>query len=288
MVAQLAEDLVHLEDSGDRLDQDGGLDRAARDFERVLRVLEHRVPEPRLEMRLHLREVEVRPGAALDQPPRVVEEVEPEVDERTGRGLAVDQQVLLRKVPATRADQQRRDLLVQPVLASVLLRELDRPLDRVGEVHVPADHVRPGRRVRILEVGHEPARTGVERVDDHLSVGRTGDLDAPVLQVVGRRRHAPAAVVADLARLLQEVRQLAAVPARLCVAARNQQLLARGIELAVKRGDEVEGLGREDLVEALAVGPADLHAAHAIDLCSSSIGWRIGRSRPAWRACAVI
>ena len=38
MVAQLVEDLVHLERGEDRLDQDGRADRPAVDAERVLRV----------------------------------------------------------------------------------------------------------------------------------------------------------------------------------------------------------------------------------------------------------
>ena len=48
--------------------------------------------------------------------------------------------------------------------------------DRVAEVALPLDDVRPGRRARVLEVGHEDARAGVERVDHHLAVDRAGDL----------------------------------------------------------------------------------------------------------------
>jgi hypothetical protein len=61
VLAQLVEDLVHLERGEDRLDQHGRLDRAARDAELVLRHHEHVVPQPRLEMALELRQVEVRP-----------------------------------------------------------------------------------------------------------------------------------------------------------------------------------------------------------------------------------
>ncbi len=50
VVAQLVEDLVHLEGRGDRLDQDGGADRAARYAEVLLRSGEHLVPQPRLEV----------------------------------------------------------------------------------------------------------------------------------------------------------------------------------------------------------------------------------------------
>ena len=90
MVAQLVEDLVHLEGGEDGLDQDGRLDRPVRDAEPRLGPGEDVVPEPRLEVRLQLREVEVPPV------PRVVaEEVEPEVEERAGDRLAVDLEVAL-------------------------------------------------------------------------------------------------------------------------------------------------------------------------------------------------
>ena len=60
VLAELVEDLVHLERREDRLDEDGRLDRPARDPDPVLREAEDVVPEPRLEVALELREVEVR------------------------------------------------------------------------------------------------------------------------------------------------------------------------------------------------------------------------------------
>ena len=60
MLAQLVEDLVHLERGEERLDEHGGLDRAVRQAERVLREGEDVVPEPRLEVALQLGQVEVR------------------------------------------------------------------------------------------------------------------------------------------------------------------------------------------------------------------------------------
>ena len=60
---ELVEDLVHLERREDRLDQHRRAHRAARNPERVLRQLEHAVPQPRLAMRLELRQIEVRPAA---------------------------------------------------------------------------------------------------------------------------------------------------------------------------------------------------------------------------------
>jgi hypothetical protein len=58
--AKLVEDLVHLERGEYRLDQDRSLDGAPRYTQLVLGRLEDVVPEPRLEVALHLRQVEVR------------------------------------------------------------------------------------------------------------------------------------------------------------------------------------------------------------------------------------
>ena len=60
VVAEFVEDLVHLERGRDGLDQDGGADGALRDAEVVLGEDEDLVPEPGLEVALHLGQVVVR------------------------------------------------------------------------------------------------------------------------------------------------------------------------------------------------------------------------------------
>ena len=113
MVAQLVEDLVHLEGGQDRLDQHGGLDRAAREPELLLGVDEDVVPEPRFEVALHLGQIEVWAGAAVEQLLGVVEEVERRSRRASRRSAAPStSDVLLGQVPAARPDQQRRGLLV--------------------------------------------------------------------------------------------------------------------------------------------------------------------------------
>ena len=110
VLAQLVEDLVHLERGEDRLDQDGRLDRPARHAEPVLRPAEHVVPEACLEMRLQLGEVEVAPVPAV-----VAQEVEAEVEQRAGHRRTVDLEVALLEVPAAGADEEHGDLVVQRV-----------------------------------------------------------------------------------------------------------------------------------------------------------------------------
>ena len=214
--------------------------------EPLLRGHEDVVPQPRLEVGLQLGQVEVGPGAPLPQRLRVVEEVEPEVEEEGRDRLPVVLDVLLRQVEPARPDEEDGGLLAEAVLLAGVGRLVrDRAPDRVPEVLVAEDHVLPGGRVRVLEVGHEDARAGVERVDDHLPVDGPGDLDPAVLEVGGQRGHREARL-AHGARLGQEVRALAGVEAELALAAALEQRVAPPGEVAHEGGDEVEGVGGED------------------------------------------
>ena len=81
VVAQLVENLVHLEGGEDGFDEHGALDGAAWDAEFALGLDEDVVPEAGFEVRLHLGQIEVGAGAAGQELLRVVEDVEAEVEE---------------------------------------------------------------------------------------------------------------------------------------------------------------------------------------------------------------
>ena len=233
MLAQLVEDRVHLERRQHRLDQHRALDRAARQLELILGPGERLRPQPRLQMRLQLRQIEIRPRPALQLLPRVVEHDQPEVEQRPRHRPSVDQVMPLEQMPAPRPDHQRRDLLVQPV--ALLARvQLDRPPHRVVHVPLTVDDVRPRRRVRILEIRHEHPRTRIERVDHHLPLHRPRDLHPPIRQIRRRRRNT------ELLRRPDEHRRR-----RNPLEARRQQPLALRPELALQAVDERERVGRK-------------------------------------------
>ena len=98
------------------------------------------------------------------------------------------------------------------------------PRPAVPQIDLALDHVGPGRRVGVLEVGHEDLGAGIERVDDHLAVDRAGDLDAAVQEVGRDRRDLPVAL-AECSRLGQEIGQLAGVEALLALLAPLEQAL---------------------------------------------------------------
>ena len=106
-------------------------------------------------------------------------------------------------MPATGAEQERRRVVVQLVLAAIFLVEGDRAANGIVEILLPIDDVVPGGRVGVLQVGHEDLGAGVERVDHHLAVARTGDLDAAVVQGRPGRRDRPVPL-ADLLGLVEK------------------------------------------------------------------------------------
>jgi hypothetical protein len=248
VLAQLVQDLVHLEGGDDGFDQRGGLDAALWNFQFFLSGDEDLIPQAGLEVRLHLRQVEVRARAAREQLLRVMEEVQREVENSAGDRLAVDGDVLLVQVPAARARDEHSGLVLKAVQLLAGVRpalEADRAAHRIAQVDLPVDHVVPRRAVGVLEVRHERGSAAVERVDHHLAVGGAGDLDAPVEHVLRLRRHDPVAF-ANRFCLRQKIRQLALIKLLLARGARGEELLAPGLELAVKLGDEAQRFRAED------------------------------------------
>ena len=155
----------------------------------------------------------------------------------------------LGEVPAAGADEQRGRVFAQLVAPAVGVAVGDRAVDRVAEVPVSVDHVVPRRRVGVLEVGHEPVRTRVQRVDDHLAVGRAGDLDPALLERRRGGRDRPIGL-ADLERVGQEVEHLPRPQPGPAARAGLEQLAAAGAEPLLELGHELERVGGEDLVEA--------------------------------------
>jgi len=158
--------------------------------------------------------------------------------------------VLFRKVPAARADEQHRRLVVQRIVPTGFgIVEGDLPPHCVAEVHLPFDQIVPARRRRVLEIGHVDVGPAIERVDHHLAVGRTGDLDTAVHDVARDRRHPPVAV-ADRLGLGREIGLPPGIEPALDVGAASEQAASLGSELALELGDEGNRRGCQHLIIA--------------------------------------
>ena len=103
----------------------------------------------------------------------------------------------------------------------------------------------PGGGVGVFEIGHEDAGAGVEGVDDHLAVGRAGDLDAAIEQVGRGGRDFPGRI-SDFGGLRDEIGIGARIDAALAGAAGFQQLAAARFEAPGQVRQEGQGLGREN------------------------------------------
>src|SRR5690606_42101621 len=117
--------------------------------------------------RLQLGDVEVRAAVLRRQRGRVVPGEQAQVEQRGRDALAVDQDVLLVQVPAARAHDQHRALVLRTQLVALAARlEGQGPRDRPAQRAPAGDQVVPGRRGRVLEIGRVAAGARVPRVDD--------------------------------------------------------------------------------------------------------------------------
>ena len=149
-------------------------------------------------------------------------------------------------MPAARADHQCRRILAESVLLSFGTEIADGTLHRVPKIDLALDVVLPGWRVRILEVSHEDIGAGVQRIDDHFAVDRSGNLDAAVKQVTRNGRHLPIGF-ADDGRLRKEIRHLSAVDLPLHLPAPREQFLPSGFEGIRELHEKGRRFGYEDL-----------------------------------------
>ena len=175
----------------------------------------------------------------------IVKEEQAEIEKRRGNGLAIDQKMLFNQVPTARAYHQHRRGLAQFVALAFRAGIGDRPGDRVLQIALAFDQIRPCRRIGIFEIGHEHRSARVQRIDDHLAVGGAGDLHAAVHKVGRKFRHLPERT-ADLGGFGGEIGQPAVIDLHLARAPGFEQLLAAGFEHPGQLHQELDGLGRQD------------------------------------------
>jgi hypothetical protein len=156
----------------------------------------------------------------------------------------------LGQVPAPRSHEELRHGRFEPVGLALRRVEREPAADSLVECRLAADDVRPRRRERVLEVGHEAAGAGVERVDDHLRLGRAGDLDPAVEQVRRRLRDAPGRVKAHGGRLGQEPERGPAVDLGLALRSALEERDADRVERPMEVCQEFERCRGQDRIDA--------------------------------------
>ena len=190
-------------------------------------------------MALHLGQIEIGTASTRDQFLRVVVKKQSKVEKAPGDWFAIDQHMLLHQMPAARPGHKHGDLLIELVLFSFGMGEINRAANSVAQIDLTFHHVLPGRRVRVFKIRHEDLCAGIQRVDNHLAIGRPGDFDAAVLDVARDRRTLPVAV-ADMFRLGQEVEPFALIKPSLPFLPVLETLLAPRAEVTLQLCDKGE------------------------------------------------
>ena len=160
-----------------------------------------------------------------DQILGVVEKEQAEIEQRARDRLAVHKKMLFIQVPPARTNEQRGNLFIELVALPFRADVGDGAIDGVAKIEVPVQIVRPRRRIRVLEIGHEHVRARIERVDNHLPVDRPGDFHATVHQIRGNGGDGPFRL-ANVLGFGQEVGQFPRVDPRLPLDAAPQAIAA--------------------------------------------------------------
>src|SRR5262249_9576165 len=149
-------------------DQDSRADRTPRNAKFILGKAEHVIPKSRLQVALHLGQIEIWTCTLRDQRLGIVEKIETKVEEGGRNRFTVNFEMFLVKMPAARADNQGRNMRIELITLPFRACVADGPSDSVAQVGLSFEIVLPRGRVRIFKIGHEHVGARVQRVDDHL------------------------------------------------------------------------------------------------------------------------
>src|SRR5262249_11299819 len=127
--------------------------------------------------------------------------------------------------------------------------ETNRSADRVAQIDLAFNHVVPRGRIGVFEIGHEHLRAGVERVDYHLAIGRSGDLNSAIAQIFRNGRACPVAIT-DVLCFTQKIQRLTRVKTRLPLVSHAQTVSTATAKFALHFRDKGHGTGGENFLES--------------------------------------
>ena len=129
-----------------------------------------------------------------------------------------------------------------------------------------------GLNKRTFEVGHEGFSSRVEGIHDHLSIGRTSDLNPSVLEAWRRGCADPRTFCADVGGLWRELEFATAIELLLNGLPSLEEGLTCGVEGSVEDGQELDGIIGEYLCLSLqGNGGEDLDALYSHERAGRAI-----------------
>ena len=248
VIAQLVEDLVHLERREDRLDEHRGADRSVRNAERpAARGRRRRSRAAPRGATPSSADKSTDRCRARSAPSRCERSRAPKSKRLAETGSPSTSRCFSEQMPAARPDEQRRGLLVERCTASrrveneIVRRTASRRLSwpsmlfaQVGEFASSKSAMKtfaPEFSALMIILRSTGPVISTRRSSRSSGIGATVQSD-----------------IANVLRLRQKVRQLAGVDAQLALLARRQQLLAPAVELPMQPRHERQRLVRKDVV----------------------------------------
>ena len=226
MVAQRMQDLIHLEHRWQRLNQQRGLDGAARQVKAIFRKTEDIVPPCRLLPGLCFWQIEVGTTSFRQQRLVVMKEIERKIEQAAGDGLITPGHMLFRQMQAAHTAYQHSGIGLQLIDFSGLVGVADGSVHGIAQVDLTINDFAPVRRQRILKVRHKDFDVGIQRVNDHLALDGAGDFHAAILQISRDTANSPVAI-SNGSSFRNKIRKLPVVNSLLLLQTRGQQLIAR-------------------------------------------------------------
>src|SRR3954452_17810004 len=166
-------------------------------------------------------------------------------------------------MPPSRTNQESGRLGVQRIAFPIRSPIFDLSPDRIAQINLALDQISPCRCVGVLEVRHIDAGARIQRVDQHLALGRARDFHAPVLQVTRNGCDGPFRV-AYLTGFFEEIWKRAALDLLLALRSRAKQFLPLRLETCSQPRDEPASFRCQYLRERCRNLGLNLHSA---ELC---------------------
>src|SRR5215469_645346 len=166
-------------------------------------------------------------------------------------------------MPTSRTYHQRCHSTIQFIALPLGTYEADRAFDSIPKIGLTLKVIHPGRRIGILKVSHEYICARVERVDNHLAIGRSGNLHAPVQQVMRDRCDLPIALT-NICGIRKEIWHCASVNLSLANLPPLQDFTAPCFKLARQLCQKAARLRCEDQTFNVIAGSDGSHVGHRI------------------------
>ena len=111
----------------------------------------------------------------------VVEKVEREIEQAAGNRLAAPRHMLFRQMQAAHAAYQYRGIGLQLVNLAGFIGVADGAIHRIAQINLAINDFVPVRGQRVLKICHKDFHIGVEGVNYHFALYRSGDFHPTIL-----------------------------------------------------------------------------------------------------------